>query len=77
MSTAKRSVNSERLSVRACPGAGGDGVDFEREAVKKAGKKASGGVGPPIRQDLEIDKAGGGRSPRKRSCGGGRAAAGS
>jgi len=34
-------------------------VDFEREAVKKAGKKASGGVGPPIRQDLEIDKAGG------------------
>ncbi len=36
---------------------GQDGVDLERKAVEKAGKKACGGDGAAIGQDLEIDKA--------------------
>jgi hypothetical protein len=34
---------------------GQDGVDLEREAVEESG----GGDGPAIREDFEIDKAGG------------------
>ena len=34
-------------------------MDFEWEAVAKAGEKAGGGVGAAIGQDLEINKAGG------------------
>ena len=52
MSTAKRSVNSEPLSVQ-------DGVDREREAVEKALEKTGRRGGPAIGENFEIDKAGG------------------
>ena len=38
---------------------GEHGVNFEREAVEETPEKASGGLGPAIGQDLEINKAGG------------------
>ena len=57
LSTAKRSVNSEPLSVRAVVGQ--DGVDRDREAVEKAREKTRSGGGAAIGEDFEIDKAGG------------------
>jgi hypothetical protein len=38
---------------------GEHGVDLEREAVEEAPEEASGGGGPAVGEDLEIDKAGG------------------